>query len=601
MAFNHYTLWAPDVIKESNGIACGDTLSVSAYIENGKLYFSFSGNACSIAFKVASYLENTFSGIDEYLVKRELERLREKQYLKSELWISDSRKERKNCVDLPISLLYGIFDEKKSSDNLNNNDDVLACDACVSTKPINWKPEIQKNEKTTLKNVGKKIVNMDSPNEIELQKLGLCILNKQQQREFQCRLTSATMTDVKLIKKLRLAALYYNNSLKYDIGLDSKIYEIAMKQVVSLAVANEEIKKINEYIEKSHLKIDAVKGEKTNKYYPEKLIRTHMDFDYLSSDFGDAFILISYLINERGFKMVIGGSVPFSIKSVLNIMGDEVLTGHIHLEKILQDRYQVVVDINMGGFPLGRTGIIQCNNIGKVELEDLICITVSHLFKHEHAFMKDINDLYYLLESDELDCNRLLYKIDLYRLSDLFSIAYNYLKKNTDLKRELKCNTTYTISEKRMKMWPYSRKAHFYIKAKDMLNLNRMQYGMEIGTMETINQICGNIGEIKANKYRKLCPKMNKRTYLYPVVIFNKYIADLNINCLEKIENLIMSYKHLLVLPIGIFIIQNEEYSAFNRDLLNSEVEYLLKQLSLSNDDCNMQYVMEARKDTWLY
>jgi len=48
MLDDHHALWAPDIIKESNGIACGDMLSLNAYRDNGKLYFNYRGNACSV-------------------------------------------------------------------------------------------------------------------------------------------------------------------------------------------------------------------------------------------------------------------------------------------------------------------------------------------------------------------------------------------------------------------------------------------------------------------------------------------------------------------------------------------------------------------------
>ena len=106
----------------------------------------------------------------------------------------------------------------------------------------------------------------------------------------------------------------------------------------------------------------------------------------------------------------------------------------------------MVIDVNMGGFPLGRTGIIQCNKVGKIELEDLICITVSHLFKHEHAFMKDINDLFYLLRSAELNQNLLCEKLERYELLNLFKVAYCFLKKELHLSIEINIKNTCRIS-----------------------------------------------------------------------------------------------------------------------------------------------------------
>ena len=75
MDMDSFVLWAPDIIKESNGIACGDMLSISAYRDKGKLFFSFNGYACTIALEVARYLENSLSGMDELIIKNELEKI----------------------------------------------------------------------------------------------------------------------------------------------------------------------------------------------------------------------------------------------------------------------------------------------------------------------------------------------------------------------------------------------------------------------------------------------------------------------------------------------------------------------------------------------
>lgn len=598
---HHRVLWAPDIVKESNGIACGDMLSLSAYRENDKLVFSYSGNACEVALKIAQYLEDTFSGKEEIAIQNAIKRFRSGQYMDSERWIAENLKNRRACVESPISLLYETIHTDSMREVDTGDQAVLACDACVHTKTLNWKPETKKRQKSNLREVVAKIRNIDNQKEIEFQKLALCVLTKEQKEIFQKTLESITDTDFELIKKLRLASLFVNNARKYGLKIDRQIEGLAVKQIVSLAVANEEIKVIDEYISIHRLRIDAVKGGKTNQYYTPGCVRTHMDYDYLAAEFEDAFKLITFLINNRNFKMVVGGSVPFSLKSVMNFDGEEVLTGHIHLEKILQDKYQVVVDINMGGFPLGRTGIIQCNREGAVELEDLICITVSHLFKHEYAFMKDINDLYYLLESEEFDDIKLLKKIEKYGLSNLFAIIYDFLKKYMGLNLDLQVKSESIISQKRKEAWPFSRKAHFYIKAIDMLTLNRVQYGIEKGTKETVNQICGATGEIPSSKYQDLCTRMNERIYLYPVTFFVDYVRNLNLEALKEVAPKMMRFNQLLVLPIGIFLIQNGDQGEIDRQILNHEVELILQMLGLNEDICNQSYIMEARKDTWLY
>lgn len=79
----------------------------------------------------------------------------------------------------------------------------------------------------------------------------------------------------------------------------------------------------------------------------------------------------------------------------------------------------------MGGFPLGRTDVIQAAE--QLSPEDLACITVAHLFKHDHAFIKDINDLYYMLRGNWLNKGILNQKIREYGLEFLFGKAVSFI------------------------------------------------------------------------------------------------------------------------------------------------------------------------------
>ena len=348
----------------------------------------------------------------------------------------------------------------------------------------------------------------------------------------------------------------------------------------------------------SYQKIRSVKGSQTNKYYPKGHLRTHMDFDYLASKVDDAFFLISYLLNQRGFKLVMNGSVPFSFKNILDEKNNEILLGHIHLEKILQNKYQVVVDINMGGFPLGRTGVIKLLDSSKIEIEDLICITLAHLFKHEHVFIKDINDLYYLLKSKEVNKDILKEKLDKYNLNNLFFVSYNFLRKKMDLKEEYNILKRNFLMNLFLKKWPYSRKSNFYIKTLDMYLLNKKNFGILRGLVETKKQIFDNSGIIPSQKYREFCENLNERVYLYPIVIFKKYITNFYKDEFIKVENNIMLYENIVILPIGLFLIQKDK---FNREKVEKRINKILLDLKISLEECNFLYTMEARKDTWLY
>ena len=59
--------------------------------------------------------------------------------------------------------------------------------------------------------------------------------------------------------------------------------------------------------------------------------------------------------------------------------------------------------------------------------------------------------------------------------------------------------------------------------------------------------------------------------------------------------------EQILVLSIGLFLIQDGFNNELDRNILNSKIEKLMNDLNLDSTICNFEYVMEARKDTWLY
>lgn len=604
MKNNRNVIYAPDYILESSGIACGDKLSLYVIKENNKIYFEYLCYSCDVSKQVALYIEKRLSGKNEVDIYEELLRLTNKEYLKEEKWIEELEKNRSACIQTPLSLLKKIFNQKDEFENKNSKN-ILACDACVQMRKMNWDRDkiIFEEKKKSLKEIVNELKNNQVQEDKILQKFGLTVLSDDEIKEFNKMMENMTTSQEKKIKKLRLASTYLNNTIKYNLTLNKSVETLVYKQILSMKVADEEIKIIQKYIESNNLKIDSVKGQKTGKFYPEKMYRTHMDYDYLSENYDDAFKFIDYLINKRSFKLVIGGSVPFSFKNVLDVDKKEVLTGHIHLEKILQDKFQVIVDINMGGFPLGRTGIIKCNTLGKIELEDLICITLSHLFKHEYAFIKDINDLYYLLNNKKVNKTLLMKKIKKYNLENLFYVTYYFLKEKMKLDEEYYIQGNEQILKISKQGWPYSVEKHFIIKFLDMLKLNQKQFGLVEGIKETKRQICKFESEgIKSNYYYDICPILNERVYLYPVVFFKKYkdVDYRNLNDFKIVDNILI-FREIIILPIGLFIIHNNKQDRVKREEIEKQIIGVLEILNIKKEECNYNYIMEARKDTWLY
>lgn len=602
------SLLAPDYVLVSGGVACGDriTLFASEEKENGVVYFSFFCESCTVSKKISCQLESIFSGkkIDEILCQ--INAFRNSCSFDNSKNLSLKAVDRKDaCQTAPILLLIKLLHKIKNFQEEIFECDLLACDACVKTQRLNWGHEPQPII-SIISPPPDGLINLehlDNPDEIFFQRLGLAGDNHFFVKNYESMLEYLEKNKFhKLIKKLRLAAPIYNNCTKWKKQLDhSYVSALAIKQAVSLSVAHTEISQINQYIKVHSLKICAVKGQRTKDFYPQGHLRTHMDFDYLATNIHDAFAFVDFLLNKRNFRFVTGGSVPFSFKIVRGMGEKELLTGHIHLEKILQDSYQVVIDINIGSFPLGRVAAIECNSNYSLDLEDEICITMAHVFKHEHAYIKDINDLYYIFKSKKYDKYILSQKITQYELSNEAAVIIEFLKRklkvDIDMQFELPGNILEYLTQD---LWPYSRKNHFLIKKYFLEEACKKQFGVAEGAQEAISQIQGMPGKIQTTTYNALCDKLNNRTYLYPIAIFNRYIK-LDSLCDKKIHEDFIISNHIAVFPIGLFLLQKADEKSISRKKMLEEVQEIIDVLKITDVDLNLNYIAEARKDLWLY
>lgn len=187
--------------------------------------------------------------------------------------------------------------------------------------------------------------------------------------------------------------------------------------------------------------------------------------------------------------------------------GKETVTGHFHVQKIIDDMYMFELDITFPGFPINRVDIFypKLNN-NEISIEDQIIVTLLHLFKHSNIYMKDINDLYYMLNR-RINLKYLKEKIDEYKLNEFLSVAVMYISKEypIDEKNFEKIIELFKIDRQilnKYPKWPYDSEMHLKIKKKDFEKRTQSQ-------------------------------KEADRKYLFPAVIFvNKY----NFNDIESLK-----------------------------------------------------------------
>ena len=63
----------------------------------------------------------------------------------------------------------------------------------------------------------------------------------------------------------------------------------------------------------------------------------------------------------------------------------------------------------------------------------------------------------------------------------------------------------------------------------------------------------------------------------------------------------ILIFKKIIILPIGLFITHNNKQDMVKREKIEKQIMYIFKTLNIIDEECNYNYIMEARKDTWLY
>lgn len=603
----------PDIIVESEGLACGDKLTLALSERENKILFNITSQGCRICTASSNFLMEKLSGKSDSEIHQFIDEFLNEKYDSSLKWMEWVPLERKDCIRTPFKLLGKALISSRPQCDIRNSAELLACDACVKSFRINWREEKREEKKKNFMNLIWKINSLDNKMEIKLQRLGKCNLSKKEIAELKDLMKNLNKKLYKQIKKLRLSMLYHNNLKKYsNYSQSNEVSLLAKKQIVSKNISIFEINKINQHIKEKKWQISKVKGSKTSDYYDEGLYRTHLDYDYVANEIKDGLLFINYLINQKGFKFVTGGSVPFSLKIVDDYNQQETLTGHLHLEKIIQDSFQIVIDINLGGFPLGRSGVVKLNEKNIISIEEQFIITLCHIFKHEKVFMKDINDIYYLLKSGEIDYGKLLELIALNNLEYYFYILMEYMKINFEISdiekyKSIKAKLLYKIPGNH---WPYSRKKQFWIKFFDTMSRSINKNGFIKGSKEGYRQVIGKkLKGIKTKKYSAINSQKNSRTYLYPAVIFKESI---NLKELKKehryvevLKDHMFSYKgrgtKLIISSFGIFITQENMNESKDRVLVEDDIKKILSILKINVSSVNQEYIMQARQDLWLY
>ena len=465
-------LLIPDLILEKEGIACGDKLIISGEIDDEILLFDFNySKSCELSKAVCNYLIKNYNDKKYEYVFNEITVLNDK-IEKDKSFIFDMLDidmniylHRFDCIFSPIKLMLTFLREIKNTEyKFTAKPDThynMECDACIGACRINWENKrIEKIDHHKNKIYTEQYLEKWLP-------LGKIILNDKDKRQLKEVCKNMTAEDHQFLSDHTMNNFVLQHLIEnYPELLDEK-WKVAAYLIQKNEITNKKFEMIKKYILDNQLNIYFVKGYVSQKYYDNPYLRIHSDYDLIANNSEDAFELTNYLL-KNGFTI---RPNLFSLKN-MNYQGKDVVTGHFHVQKILDDMYMFELDITFPGFPINRTDIFYpISNKNEISIEDQIIITLLHLFKHSNIYMKDINDLYYML-NQKIDLNYLKLKIDEYKLKEFLSIAIMYIAKEYPINKE-KINEIVELFEIDTKIldkyptWPYNNEMHLKIKKKD--------------------------------------------------------------------------------------------------------------------------------------
>jgi NifU-like protein involved in Fe-S cluster formation len=498
----------PDDIAVKDGVACGDSITIIGEINEETIEFKIAVEGCLLCQATASLLFEKYNGKNIGQVIEDcgnwLKTLQKSPSIILNFFDIEDLPERSECLLSPIEMFLSFtVDLSKHEVEICEVKDTrkeLDCDACVRSSRINWI-----GQRVAKQAAEPKLLTTDY--KTNWLKVSKAFIDGREAELLKSLYAGMTDEDFQFLLKAKTAQMVYANLLNYhvDISEDTRwkniVYQIHRKHIVQ-----GEIQQLSNYILAQGIQAYFVKGSYNNSLYIGNNVRTHLDYDLICLSEQDAFQLGSYLF-QKGYTIFTG---VFSLKHVI-IDGKDCYSGHYHVQKVVNDQYKLIIDVNFPGFPMGRVEVFQPQTQNNHIIdEDQLIVTLCHVFKHKDVYMKDINDVYLMLKTRQLDFRYVGEVIRKNQLSIYASLLFAYIFKNYDLPDELKQKiTTYieldmSIYEK-YHLWPYDAVAVFDIKQTDL--------------------------------NRRLQNSVDKaRIYLFPLAIFKHY-RELNVTAIQKLTD----------------------------------------------------------------
>jgi hypothetical protein len=532
-------LLIPDLIMVKEGVACGDQIIIVGELDNNYLLFNFSAaNACYLCKAVCAYLQEIYNDKNIDYIEKNI-RLLYKNISKNNSFIfqlfdldENTYSQRYNCLVSPIKTMISFVEEiKKTSYKYDNKPDThktMECDACVGVCRINWNNQT----KEKVDHHGGRIYTTKYLKKwLPLAKI---VLSDHDIEQLKLVCKNMTKEDHQFLSDYTINSFVLHHLMQYCPELLDKHWKAAAYLIQKSEITMGYFEQVKQHIIKTGLDIYFVKGCVSQKYYKNPHLRIHSDYDLISTNSNDAFELTNHLI-RNGFTI---RPNLFSLK-MMNHNGKKIMSGHFHVQKIIDDTYMFELDITFPGFPINRVDLFfPTIKNNEILIEDQIVITILHLFKHSNIYMKDINDIYYMLQED-INFDYLKNQLNKYNLTRFFSLATMYIYNNysTNLDKISRIIKIFNIEKNILDEypdWPYDAEVHLKIKLEDFNNRTR-------------------------------CGKESDRKYLFPLVIFNnkfdftkiKKVKNSGFNTLKICDNIykITHRKYIYyITTVGVFM-----------------------------------------------
>ena len=551
----------PNHIVIKDGLACGDKVTLLYDFDNEYMQFQLHSEGCVYCSAMCKMLQQRFNHKKAMDITHEcgeiVKSIDEGSMNMEQVLNLPNSSVRRACCLAPVKILEECAGEISNScilkeEGINLFVDKMDCDACATRENVSWlyqKPIHLHGQ-----------YNIASDARELLMKLGKLSLKNIDMNEVKQLYENMSDDEFEFMEEYKLLPMVYQNLIKMGIlHKDDPRWRLLIYQRQRTIIAQPEVARLSEYIMSHHQKAYWVKGAFTQELYKEKAMRNLTDFDLLVIDENDAFEIIEWLI-QHDYKIF---PDSFSLKKAKQA-SNNVYTGHLHFQKIINLQYRMIVDVNFTGFPMIRVAsYVPQVESNRITLESMVVVTLCHLFKHKEVFMKDINDLYLMLTAPELKVDELKKEIQNNGLMVLFAVVVDFLLREYEI-------PTHDHGLKEISKWFSDQQANKF---------GNWPYDIQA------------VKEIKKNEFARFAKDAVdvERIYLYPVIIFKeKGSVDDLVTCIlkqmkhpqilteqltEQLIQLRIETFYFILSPIGIFL----EMKAYYTENMKQEIRALLE------------------------